>query len=54
MSGSEGDHAEKGQLTVPRRVVDPTRHLIGDRLDITGAPWGLTGAEAVLKNSRPS
>ncbi|MFD9825439.1 ISKra4 family transposase, partial [Streptomyces violascens] len=25
------------------------RHLIGDRLDITGARWGLTSAEAVLK-----
>lgn len=25
------------------------RHLIGDRLDITGARWGLDGAEAVLK-----
>jgi hypothetical protein len=25
------------------------RHLIGDRLDITGARWGLAGAEAVLK-----
>jgi hypothetical protein len=25
------------------------RHLIGDRLDITGARWGLHGAEAVLK-----
>ncbi|MFI5868424.1 ISKra4 family transposase [Streptomyces sp. NPDC051546] len=25
------------------------RHLIGDRLEITGARWGLTGAEAVLK-----
>jgi hypothetical protein len=24
------------------------RHLIGDRLDITGARWGLKGAEAVL------
>jgi len=24
------------------------RHLIGDRLDITGARWGLRGAEAVL------
>lgn len=24
------------------------RHLIGDRLDITGARWGLAGAEAVL------
>jgi hypothetical protein len=25
------------------------RHLIGDRMDITGARWGLQGAEAVLK-----
>lgn len=25
------------------------RHLIGDRLEITGARWGLHGAEAVLK-----
>ncbi|MET8284402.1 ISKra4 family transposase [Streptomyces sp. NPDC005132] len=25
------------------------RHLIGDRLEITGARWGLAGAEAVLK-----
>ena len=25
------------------------RHLIGDRLDISGARWGLEGAEAVLK-----
>ncbi|GAA3838469.1 hypothetical protein GCM10022206_90720 [Streptomyces chiangmaiensis] len=25
------------------------RHLIGDRLEITGAHWGLDGAEAVLK-----
>ncbi|WP_344443667.1 ISKra4 family transposase, partial [Streptomyces kunmingensis] len=25
------------------------RHLIGDRLDITGARWGLDGAEAVLQ-----
>jgi hypothetical protein len=24
------------------------RHLIGDRLDITGARWGLQGAETVL------
>jgi hypothetical protein len=27
---------------------DACRHLIGDRLDITGARWGLQGAEAVL------
>jgi hypothetical protein len=25
------------------------RHLIGDRLEITGARWGLQGAEAILK-----
>ncbi|MCW2876392.1 MAG: hypothetical protein JWQ95_492 [Sphaerisporangium sp.] len=25
------------------------RHLVADRLDITGARWGLAGAEAVLK-----
>ena len=25
------------------------RHLINDRLDITGARWGLAGAEAILK-----
>ena len=25
------------------------RHLIGDRLDITGARWGLAGADAILK-----
>jgi hypothetical protein len=25
------------------------RHLVGDRLDITGARWGLPGAEAILK-----
>jgi hypothetical protein len=25
------------------------RHLIGDRLDITGSRWGIEGAEAVLR-----
>ncbi|GHA48944.1 hypothetical protein GCM10010329_84070 [Streptomyces spiroverticillatus] len=25
------------------------RHIVGDRLDITGARWGLTGAEAIHK-----
>jgi hypothetical protein len=25
------------------------RHLIGDRLDITGSRWGLEGAEAILR-----
>jgi hypothetical protein len=31
-------------------VIEGTcRHLINDRLDVTGARWGLTGAEAILK-----
>ena len=25
------------------------RHLIGDRLDITGSRWGIDGAEAILR-----
>ncbi|KZM73325.1 hypothetical protein AWN90_32215 [Nocardia terpenica] len=25
------------------------RHLIADRLEITGSRWGLTGAEAILR-----
>ena len=25
------------------------RHIVADRLDITGARWGLEGAEAILK-----
>jgi hypothetical protein len=25
------------------------RHLVNDRLDITGVRWGLAGAEAILK-----
>lgn len=29
------------------------RHLVGDRLDITGARWGLDSAQAVLKLRRP-
>ncbi len=30
-------------------VESACRHLIADRLDITGARWGLPGAEAVLR-----
>ena len=30
-------------------VEDACRHLVKDRLDITGARWGLAGAEAILK-----
>jgi hypothetical protein len=32
-----------------RQVEGACRHLIADRLDITGARWGLHGAEAVLR-----
>lgn len=31
----------------PKRVEQACRHLIADHLDITGARWGLHGAEAV-------
>jgi hypothetical protein len=40
---------KKGWPIATGSVEGACRHLIGDRLDITGARWGLTGAEAVLK-----
>lgn len=39
----------EGLPAARREAVDPCRHLIADRLDITGARWGLPGAEAVLR-----
>jgi len=30
-------------------IEDACRHLINDRLDITGTRWSLKGAEAILK-----
>jgi len=36
-----------------RRDRRACRHLVGDRLDTTGARWGLHGAEAVLKLRAP-
>ena len=37
-------------LPIASGVIEGTcRHLINDRLDITGASWGLPGAEAILK-----
>jgi hypothetical protein len=30
-------------------VKGTARHPVGDRLEITGARWGLAGAEAILK-----
>jgi hypothetical protein len=38
-----------GWLIATGAIEGACRHLIGDRLDITGARWGLHGAEAVLK-----
>lgn len=32
-----------------RQLDLPCRHLVKDRLDITGARWGLDGAETILK-----
>ncbi|MGI5171485.1 hypothetical protein ACQEU3_44780 [Spirillospora sp. CA-253888] len=40
---------EQGRLIATKAVEGTARHLLGDRLDITGARWGLTGAEAILK-----
>ena len=30
-------------------IEDACRHLVKDRMDLTGARWGLDGAEAILK-----
>ncbi|MEV6982547.1 hypothetical protein AB0M95_14980 [Sphaerisporangium sp. NPDC051017] len=44
------DHAlEHGRPIATGVIEGACRHLIGDRLDITGARWGLPGAEAILK-----
>ncbi|MFJ8929945.1 ISKra4 family transposase [Streptomyces sp. NPDC102364] len=40
---------EKGWPIATGAVEGACRHLIADRLDITGARWGLDGAEAVLQ-----
>jgi hypothetical protein len=39
----------KGWPIATGAIEGACRHLIGDRLDVTGARWGLAGAEAVLK-----
>jgi hypothetical protein len=39
---------ERGWPIATGAVEGAARHLIADRLDITGARWGLAGAEAVL------
>ncbi len=40
---------ERGWPIATGVIEGACRHLIGDRLDISGARWGLQGAEAVLK-----
>ena len=41
---------EPGMWPIATGVIEGTaRHLVGDRLEITGARWGLAGAEAILK-----
>jgi hypothetical protein len=44
------EHALAAGWPIATGVIEGAcRHLIADRLDITGARWGLAGAEAVLK-----
>lgn len=44
------DHALAAGWPIATGVIEGAcRHLIADRLDITGARWGLAGAEVVLK-----
>lgn len=44
------DEALAGGLPISTGVIEGAcRHLIGDRLEITGARWSLQGAEAVLR-----
>ncbi|MGI5171284.1 hypothetical protein ACQEU3_43725 [Spirillospora sp. CA-253888] len=40
---------ERGWPIATGVIEGAVRYIVGDRLDITGARWGLTGAEAVLK-----
>ena len=44
------DESLRRGLPIATGVIEGAcRHLVKDRLDITGARWGLAGAEAVLK-----
>jgi hypothetical protein len=40
---------ERGWPIATGVIKGACRHLVKDRMDITGARWGLDGAEAVLK-----
>ena len=44
-----GEALKKGFPIASGVIEGACRHLINDRLDITGARWGLKGAEAILK-----
>ena len=44
-----GDALEAGFPIASGVIEGACRHLINDRLDITGARWSLQGAEAILK-----
>ncbi len=44
------DEALKSGFPIASGIIEGAcRHLINDRLDVTGARWGLKGAEAILK-----
>lgn len=44
------DHYLKEGFPIATGVIEGAcRHLVNDRMDVTGARWGLKGAEAVLK-----
>ena len=43
------DYLTKGYPIASGVIEGACRHLINDRMDITGARWGLDGSEAVLK-----
>ncbi|GAB2471000.1 hypothetical protein GCM10027162_78030 [Streptomyces incanus] len=45
---------EKGWPIATGAIEGACRHLVGDRLDITGALWRLPGTEAVLKLRAPT
>ena len=40
---------QNGQPIATGIIEGACRHIVKDRMDITGARWGLAGAEAVLK-----
>jgi len=43
------EYLAKGLPIATGVIEGACRHLIKDRMDVTGARWGLTGAEAILK-----